>query len=472
MRGSLISPDPASPTPLVTQIVDQITQKIHNRTLENGTRLPSLRRLANEHGVSLLTVSNAYNRLVASGLLEARRASGYFVLGPSSPPGPSDLFPPHPVEISVDSDWLLQYAYDGDPDIIRAGCGWLPDDYLFTDGIKNALSRLARKPDAALFAYGNPRGHEGLRDHVRLSLSRQGIRCDLSSIVLTHGASQALELVIRVLTSPGDSVLIEDPGYCNLFPLLQAAGVQIFSIPRLADGPCIETLEHVLASTQPRLFIINTRLHNPTGSSCSAANIHQILNLAEKHNFMIAEDDIFGQMADEKTLSFAHLDQLKRVIYISSFSKTISPGLRVGYMAMPSAILPSLLRLKMASSLTSCSVSESVTAAILSEGRYRHHLTHLKERLTMARKGTLAKMDQTGLIPFLRPEGGMFLWARLPTDTDISTLTAQGLREGIMLAPGSCFRPGQSASPWLRFNAAHANNERVFNFLRKQMNCS
>ncbi|MBS1062192.1 PLP-dependent aminotransferase family protein [Gluconobacter wancherniae] len=451
-------------TPLVAQIIRRVSALVQNGDWIPGTRLPSIRRLAAQCEVSPLTVSNAYNRLVADGVLEARRASGFFVARQAEQRNEAAAVPAD-IATSIDSSWMLQRAYENNASVIQAGCGWLPDSYLFLDGIRHAFTALARRPDPAMSGYGNPYGNPGLREMVRLLLLRQGIKCDLSALILTHGASQALELSVRCLTQPGDTVLVEDPGYCNLFPALEVLGLRVIGIPRLHDGPCLKTLEQVAHTKRPKAFVLNTRLHNPTGTSCTPSVTHHVLSLAERHDFMIIEDDIFGGLADEAIPTLAHLDQLQRVIFISSFSKTISPGLRVGFLACPADISARILRLKMASSLTSSSMNEAVVHTILADGRYRLHLRKLRDKLAVARKNVESSLRTAGLEIFTRPEGGMFLWARFQNRVNPVEVSRKAAEQNIMLAPGFLFSPDQTPTPWLRFNASQMDNPRLFSFL-------
>ncbi|GAC88796.1 GntR family transcriptional regulator [Gluconobacter thailandicus NBRC 3257] len=465
-RIDMLKLSTASSQPLVAQIVTQIAERIRTGDWPEGMRLPSIRRLSADSGVSPLTVSNAYNRLVADGLLEARRASGYFVTRQEDS---GRMLPQRTVATSVDSLWLLQRAYESAPNHIQAGCGWLPDSYLFGSGVKQALSSLGRKSEQMGLGYGNPYGHEGLREQICLMLSRQGIACNTSSIIMTHGASQALELAVRCLTQSGDTIFVEDPGYCNLFPALQALRLNIVGIPRLQDGPCLETLQKLAQTKAPKVFIINTRLHNPTGTSCSAPVLHQVLKLAELYGFTLIEDDIFGDLAAEKTPTLAYLGRLDQVIRVSSFSKTISPGLRVGYVACSPSMAHHILKLKMASSLTSNGISEAIVHHILADGRYRLHLARLREALSELQKSAGKKFQKCGLVPFGKPEGGMFCWMRFPHDIDLLTLTQEAALAGIMLAPGSYFSPDNAPSPWLRFNITHTNSPRLFSFLNQRV---
>ncbi|MBO1326768.1 PLP-dependent aminotransferase family protein [Acetobacter sp. TBRC 12305] len=450
-------------TPLVAQIIRQVIASIENNTWPEHARLPSIRRMAAHCAVSTLTVANAYNKLVADGFLEVQAARGYFVatrpvLATPAPVGGN-------VKPSVDSLWLLQRIYEEQSQTLNAGCGWLPPAYLYTDGIRHAATALARKPDPEIFSYGNPYGHRGLREQIQALLLRDDVPCDLSSIIVTHGASQAIELAARALARPGDTVVVEEPGYCNLFPALAALGLNMVGVPRLQQGPCLESLRKVFEDYQPCFFFINTRIHNPTGTSCSPYVSHHILSLCEQFGVFVIEDDTFGALDDENSPILAQLDRLQRVVHIGSFSKTISPGMRVGYMACPPAIAASVLRLKMASSLTSSSFSETVIHHIMSDGQFRLHQTRLKERLKERRRRISAALEANGFTLYARPRGGMFLWARAPERVDVQSLAEKALERGILLAPGAYFNPGHSPSSYLRFNVAYSGDERLHDFL-------
>lgn len=459
----MIKLDHGASTPLVAQIVDAIRTRIVSGTWLDGMKLASIRKLAEECGVSPLTVSNAYNRLVAEGFLQARRASGYFVTHEPKPV--SGQIETVGLQPSVDSLWLLQRAYEGDSRLIQAGCGWLPENCLYGSGIRHALNSLGRRPDMQGLGYGNPYGHDGLREQIALSLARQGIACQRSGIILTHGASQALELSIRCLTRPGDTILVEDPGYCNLFPALHALGLSLCGVPRLKEGPCPEIFAKLAREKRPKAFIVNTRLHNPTGTSCSAPVLHKLLRIAEAHDIMLIEDDIFGDLAPEASPTLAYLGQLDQVIRISSFSKTISPGLRVGYVASNTTLARAILKLKMASSLTSTSISEAIVYHCLADGRYRLHLARLREKLVHLQEKALRRFAKTGLVPFCKPEGGMFLWMRFAQEHDVLQLTHDAARANFLLAPGGYFSPDGAVSPWLRFNTTQCDRPEIFSFL-------
>lgn len=454
--------DPNRATPLVAQIHEAVAAKINNGMLRNGARLPSVRELAKQCAVSTLTVANAYNRLVAEGYLEARRASGYFV---SAKPSRAGVQRNAATAADVDSSWLLQRVYEDGSTLLRAGCGWLPETHLYAEGVKHALGALSKKPNSAFARYGNPHGYFPLRQQIQTLLASRDIDARPDQIILTHGATQALDLIARCLLQPSDTVLVDDPGYCNLIPILRGIGVRIIGVERMSQGPNVETLQALADRYSPKAFFTNTTLHNPTGTSYSPSVAYQILRLAEQYGFFIVEDDIFAGLAPEPSPTIASLDQLKRVAYVGSFSKVISPCLRVGYLACNEEITQRILYFKMASGLTTSELNEQITHSILVQGHHRAHLTRLRQDLGIAQEAVCDGLSAAGLEIFHRPIGGLFVWARFGRTVDVREVAQKAVKEGIMLAPGYLFRPDQQPTSWLRFNVAYSNSRQLYTFL-------
>ncbi|GGF48484.1 GntR family transcriptional regulator [Azorhizobium oxalatiphilum] len=457
--------DASAKVPLVTQIVSAVSARIAEGALPSGSRLPSVRQLAALCGVSTLTVSNAYNRLVAEGLLEARRASGYYVAARKASREPQRRALPG--SVSIDALWLLQRVYEDDPTLLKVGAGWLPESHLFTDGLRHALAALAKKPGAAVSRYGNPLGYAPLRRAIQMLLTQRAIDCEPDHIILTHGASQALDIAARALLQPGDTAFVDDPGYCNLFPTLRQLGVKIVGIPRTTQGPDVEALEALARQHRPRVFFTNTVLHNPTGTGCAPSVIYRVLRVAEDFDFHIVEDDIFAGMAPEQVPNIASLDQFRRVLYVGSFSKTVSPALRVGYLVVGRDLVERMLYLKLSGGLTSSEITEQAAHAILTEGHHRLHLARLRDKLAAAQKAVCDNLENAGLSVFHRPSGGMFVWAALPGQPDMAEVAQRALEEGIMLAPGALFKADQKPTPFMRFNVTYADHARLYRFLER-----
>lgn len=453
--------------PLCDQIVAGIKGQIDDRHLRPGTRLPSIRSFAETLGISRFTVVEAYDRLVAMGYLQSRRGSGFYTAAPARP----DVRPPAEADSHKRNEqlvWLIRRLLEADKDTLLAGGPWLPNSWLNEAGIRQSLNTLARKNGAYLLEYGHPLGYPPLREHLAQMLAGLGITARPGQILLTQSTSHALELVIRYLLKPGDAALVDDPGYYNLFGNLRLQGVEMLPVPRHRDGPDINALERLAAAHRPKVYFTQSVIQNPTGTDISPHVAFKLLQAAGRHNFIIVEDDIFCDLRTRTTPRLATLDQLDRVIYARSFSKTLSGSLRLGFIACAAPIANELADIKMLTSITTSQFTERLVYLMLVDGHYRKYLSRLHERLGEARLNVVRAFERIGLELFAEPSDGMFLWARFPQVEDSLALAEASRRDGVMLAPGTVFRPHLERSPWMRFNVAICEDVRVQRWLQKQ----
>jgi DNA-binding transcriptional MocR family regulator len=410
-------------------------------------------------------VVDAYDRLVALGYFVSRPHSGFFVrqrealalLSAGSAPAEAANY-------SFDSMWYLRRVFEARALKMKPGCGWLPGDWLFEDGMRRSLRTLAAE-NVDLGGYGEPKGFMSLRQLVRDLLAEQEIAVSADQVLLTQGSSQAMDLVARRLVRPGDPVLVDDPGYPNMLFSLRFLGARLIGVPRTPAGYDLAALEALVKQHQPKVFFTQPRLQSPTGSVANLAHLHRVVQLAEQHQFTVVENDIYADLDPEPRPSLASLDQLQRVVYISSFSKTISPNIRVGYMAAPPDLLEDFAQLKMISGLTSSEFSERLAYGALLDGRWRKHLRGLRERLAQAHQRVAQALESLGFELFCEPKAGMFLWARHPEIQNATELAYQAAEQDILLGPGHLFDPELQPSPWFRFNVAFTDDPRVLSFL-------
>ncbi|MBV2143366.1 PLP-dependent aminotransferase family protein [Falsochrobactrum sp. TDYN1] len=450
-------------------LMDAVRTRIANRALEPGDRLPSVRRFAETMNVSPSTVVEAYGRLEAEGIIRARRGSGFYVTGADLPPmalagmGPSR-------ERDVDPFWVSRQSLDADASVLKPGCGWLPADWMPTAALRKGLRALSRGDDTLLSDYGSTRGSLALR---RLLLSRfadEGISATAEQIVLTASGTQAIDLICRLLLRPGDTVLVDDPCYFNFQALLRAHQVRITGVPFTPTGPDISAFEQALIAENPRLYITNSALHNPTGASLSPQTAHRVLSAAAAHGLTIVEDDIFTDFEPALSPRLAILDGLNRVIRIGSFSKTLSASVRCGYIAARPDWIERLVDLQVATSFGGPSpVAAELIANVLAGGSYRKHMEEVRQRLTRARKTAAARLAQMDIVPWIVPRGGFYLWCRLPEGHDSSVIARRCVEENVVLAPGNVFSISQSAASFVRFNIAQLLDERVFTVIENAM---
>jgi DNA-binding transcriptional MocR family regulator len=456
--------DVAGASTLVDQIVDGVRRAIGERRLLAGNTLPSVRGLARTCDVSTFTVADAYRRLVALGVVTSHPGAGYRVTESSAPRTTSA---PTWVPPRFDADWLLSEVYADHSVPIKTGCGWLPGDWVIEPGLRNAIRATSRLPAEQFGDYGHPYGHAALRVQIARLLHQHGLRLDEARVLMTQGATHGLDLVARLLLRPEDVVVVEDPCYCNLLPILRLARVHVLGVERTAEGLDLDALEAIVKEHRPRALFLTPALHNPTGATLSPTAAFRILQVAERVGMWVVEDDVNRELLPEAAPLLAALEGLRRVIYLGGYSKTISPALRVGYVCAEPAVLTELARIKMATGLTSSSIAEKVVYRALIDGHYGAHVAQIRERLATAHERVASRLTAAGAELFDAPGAGLFRWARLPIKAaDAASVTARALSDGIWLAPGSYFSPRGEASSWFRFNVSFSDSPVLWKFLR------
>lgn len=459
----MLTLDPNISVPLVTQIVEGIKELINQRKLRPGTKIPSIRQLAEQEGVSVSTVVEAYDRLVAEGYLVPRQSSGFFVRAMSR-----GLYREERQSlrnIQFNPLWFVRQVWESCSAEITPGYGWVPDSWLDVETIRRSLRSLSTKPPLLSPGYGLPKGSATLRLRICDLLAEQEIPVAQDQILLTTGASHAIELISQYLLRPGDIALVDEPGYSVMISNLRARGAKVLGVPWTQSGPDLSVLEQLAIEHKPRAFFTNPRLHNPTGASYSTGCAYRVLQLAERHDFFIVEDDVCVDLDIDGHRSLACLDQLNRVIYLTSFSKSISPQLRVGFIAAHPDAIEDITQIKMTTGLTSSEITERLIHEILTEGRQRKHIKTLRERLAKAQETTVRRLEDAGLEIFTDPKSGLFVWARAPGIEDSSLICYEAIESNILLAPGHLFLTHGERSPWLRFNVAFSDSPQLFDFL-------
>jgi DNA-binding transcriptional MocR family regulator len=451
----------------VAVVMEAIRERIAARSLTSGARVPSIRAMTDSLGVSKSTVVDAYERLVAEGAIVARRGSGFFVSGHAPPLALADLGPR--LDREVDPLWITRQSLETGAKTLKPGCGWMPAAWLPEDGVRRALRALARDTRAALVDYASPLGLPALRQQLAWRIGQQGIDASPEQIVLTDCGTQALDLLCRFLLEPGDTVLVDDPCYFNFQALLRAHRVQIASVPYTPAGPDLDRFERALIEHRPRLYVTNSAIHNPTGATLAPTVAHRLLKLAEQHNLLIAEDDIFADFEDEPAPRLAAFDGLSRVVSIGSFSKTLSAAVRCGYIVARAEWIEPLIDLKLATSFGNGQLSAQVVHRLLVDGSYRRHLEAMRTKLADAMSDTIRRLTAAGLAVWTQPRAGMFVWASLPGSLDAADIARRALADNVVFAPGNVFSASQTAAGFLRFNVSQCNRPRVYEVLQRAM---
>jgi DNA-binding transcriptional MocR family regulator len=366
-----------SSQPLYLQIRDRLSSLIHAGALKSGDRLPSIRSLAEEVQVNKLTVIEAYGILEAEDLIHSRQGSGYFVNDRVQPVSLKSTFAPA-------QDVIVQEQGQGSfCEQITASLQAMQHCKLidFSSGFprlselehlqRTAKRALGRATGHSLFQYDLPQGQLTLRQQIAHLLVQQGLGVTSEDVIVTNGSQQALSLAMGYFIQPGDWVIVESPTYHGALSVLERLGAKIIGIPMTAAGMNLELLEQYLRRYRPKLIYTISTLHNPTGLTTSLEHRYELLALAEQYACPIIEDNAYeGLSFTPAPAPIKALDQHDQVIYINTFSKTLIPGLRVGYMVVTGPHYRPILEQKLLHDLHSSTVSQAIVSEYLSSGLY------------------------------------------------------------------------------------------------------
>ena len=455
---------------LAGQLAGRFADRIQQRLLAPGARLPSVRDCAERHGVSPSTVVGAYDLLQARGLVQARPQRGFFVRdlardgAPAShPENARQRSPGSALPAPVDATALIRSMFQAHGGLPAPGMGTLPEAWLDAPLLQRALRKVCQTP-ASWLRYGDPAGSMLLRQALVQRLADLGVAAAATQIVTTVGATHALDLVSRTLLQPGDAVLVDEPGWAVEYARLTRLGMRILPVPRGDQGPDLAVMEALLRAHKPRLYVTVSVLHNPTGHSLTPAVAHEVLKLAEAHDLTVVEDDTYSWLAPPHATRLAQLDGLKRTVYISGFSKILTPQWRVGFVAAAPALAERLIDTKLLATLTTPGPLEDAVALCLSQGSLRRHAERVVARLDAARARSV-RLAQAAGCHFVSPPAGLFGWLDVGTDTE--ALAQVLLDEGWLIAPGTLFHATPRPTSLMRINFATTQDVRFWQRLQK-----
>jgi GntR family transcriptional regulator/MocR family aminotransferase len=461
--------DRQSVIPLYQQIETHLRQGILSGGLAADTRLPASRQLARDLGVNRITVENAYAELETDGLIYSRMGSGTYVLPVNPLPalpkdGPGAPWPLWQQSVEFQSkttkrkpsdEILKKTSRHPHPISFASGIG---DAHLFpAEDFRKVLQTVMRRDGIAALDYGEPNGHAPLRETITHILASQGLQTRSENVLITAGSQQALSLVSQLLLKPGDVILVESPTYSGALDLFRALNFEVVGIPLDSQGMQVEALEKLLQQHHPKLIYTIPNFHNPTGTCLSAPRRRQLIILADRYNIPILEDDFVGDLRYEGRTQPAlkALDPGGRVIYVSTFSKILMPGLRVGFLVAEGPVYNGLVNFKRVNDLATSTLVQRALEAYVTVGRYQSHMRRSCQIFRKRRDLMLSAIrhylpEEVG---FDLPQGGLFIWLELPEKLSSEKLLPLALEEGVVFAPGNEFFPGGSGGRnWLRLN--------------------
>lgn len=450
------------------QIRDRISRLIKSGALQPGDKLPSIRSMALNTGVNKLTVIEAYSVLEADGLIHARQGAGYFVSSPAiaCPQSACNFAPPQEVIVSEQKGGSFFNVYMASLNARQhSGMIDFSSGFPFEAGVED-LQRIARRAvkqiSTTLFHYDLPQGQLMLRQQISRLLVQRGLEVTPDRLIVTNGSKQALSLAIQHYVQPGDWVIVESPTYHGMLAILSDRGARVIGIPMTAEGMNLELLEKYLYTHHPKIIYTVSTLHNPTGVTTSQFHRQQLLLLAERYNCQILEDNAYeGLNVDPVPAPIKALDRKDCVTYIGTFSKTLMPGIRVGYMVVTGQHYQPLVERKLLHDLHGSTVSQAIVSEYLASGHYRRHLAHLRSQLLQSRNTMLSALERyfPTTASWTVPNGGLFLWVHLPANLPMQSIYQQALSRQVLVGDGMPFFPGQQGYPAWRLNYSHTPEE-------------
>lgn len=422
------------------QLTQQLQRLLAQGHWQAGERLPSIRVLCKQYQLSLATVQHALHQLEALGLLEARARSGYYVrqqkVAMATASAMSDLGRPAPVSVpELFFDIMNRSAaFDIQPEGPAVN---LPHLTL----LHRLLSRTLREQGARYaLHYDEPLGLAALREQLVLHYRHYGLRLNKSELCITAGCQHALFLALQAVCKPGDIVAVEHPAFYGVLQLLQQLQLQVLEIPAGQDGMDITALQQALSNWPIKACVVTSAYATPTGACMPPARQQQLLALASTYDLAIIEDDIYGDLGFyQRPTPLKSLDTEQRVILCSSFSKSLSRDLRIGWIAA-GRWQQQVARLKLVSQLAGSQSVQQALTLFLAQGHYKRHLQHYRIQLQHQRDQLLTALQRYWpTAHYTVPHGGLALWLVLPTGFNCTEAYRHCLQQGIVLTPGELF---------------------------------
>jgi GntR family transcriptional regulator / MocR family aminotransferase len=470
--------DRESDVPIYRQVQDYISEGILAGSLTAEMQLPASRKLGSDLGINRLTIEKAYGELEAQGLIYTRAGSGTFVAKRpiadrqicqsngriSLPAWQKDLGAFMPLVLYRDEDEILREINHDDPITFASGIG---DANLFpVDDFRKVIQGVLKRDGMTALEYGDKEGYRPLREMIVQILGSQGLHTQIEHVMVTAGSQQAISLISQILLKPGDTVVVEKPTYGGALNLFRSIGANIVSVPVDEKGMVVEQLAPLLAAHQPKLIYTIPNFQNPTGACMNGSRRRMLVALADQYNVPILEDDFVGDLRYEgfANPSLKALDPGGRVIYVSTFSKMLMPGLRMGYIVTEGPLFERLVEWKVVNDLATSSLLQRALESYVTVGRYQGHL----RRATMMYGKRCEAMIQAIHhhlpvdVKFTRPMGGLFIWLELPEMITAAELLPVACKLGVGFTVGNPFYVNpDEGKQFLRLNIVAQTPERI-----------
>lgn len=448
--------------PLYHRISDRLGTLIEQGVLRPGDRIPSVRQVSRQNKVSITTAVQALMHLENRGLVEARPQSGFYVTlrKISAIPEPGVSKPPL-ARRSCNQGDVLEKIFEAvrHPDVIPLGAAVPHADLLPVDKLARTSASISRSMGRACLLYDMPPGSAELRRMIARHSLESGCQMDPDHLITTNGCSEALNLALRAVAQPGDSIVIESPTYYGLVQGIESMGLKAVGVATAPEsGMDLDALEILLRRKKIAAVLVVSNFNNPLGSCMPEANKRRLLELLRKRDIPLIEDDLYGDLHfdGERPRPIKAFDTTGHVLLCSSFSKTLAPGYRVGWID-PGRHYQKVKNLKFINSVATASLPQLTLAEFLKNGGYAHHLRRIRrlfERQVATMSHAVADSFPRG-IRMTRPRGGFVLWVEMPKAVDAMILHGEAIKENISIAPGSMFSAQGCFRNFIRLNCGN-----------------
>jgi DNA-binding transcriptional MocR family regulator len=460
---------------LYEHLADELGQAIDRGALRAGDRLPSVRRLAQERSVSVATVLEAYLRLENAGMIEVRPKSGHFVRRRSAltaePRTPRACTTPSRVTVSDAYTKILSAMRD--PELLAFGCATIDPSYLPIAALNRIINQVTREMTTVGARYEGAPGLLTLRRQIARRSVDAGMALTEHDLCTTIGATEGLSLALRAVAKPGDVIAVESPAYFGVLQAIEGLGMRALEIPaNPRHGLDVSAFEEIIRAQPVRALMVAPTVSNPLGSIMPDDERERLVKLTRRLDIPVIEDDVYGELVFDGSRprplrAFANPSEDSHVLHVSSVSKTLAPGYRVGWIA-GGRWHDQIVRIKYSQSLACPTLLGMAVAEFLGSGGYDRHL----RRLRTAVAGNVERYREAIATQFPEgtrvsaPRGGFVLWVELPPGTDALALHEQALRRRIVIAPGPLFSARQRFTNFIRISAGTPWSERVADGIR------
>ncbi|MGD6941611.1 PLP-dependent aminotransferase family protein [Cytobacillus gottheilii] len=440
-------PNRFSQNPLHQQIYEYLKQKILNGEWTVGTKIPPQRILAQQLNVNRSTVVTALEELAADGFISSKVGYGTFVANNTWSIISSGAAPDWKtyVESGVheSNQSIIQEINRSEfrPDIIRLGTGELSPKFLPTEKMKGIFQQ--KTAQELSLSYTEPKGSYSLRAAICDYLKRKGIETSPSSVLIVSGGLQAIQLVSLGLLQKGSVVFHESPSYVTSIHVFQSAGMNLFGVPIGDDGLRAELIPKLKRQHHASLLYTIPSFHNPTSHTMPEQRREELLQVCNQERLPILEDDVYGDLWFEEPPPepLKANDRQGLVLYMGSLSKTLGPGLRIGWLVGPEQVIDRLADVKMQTDYGSSTLSQFAAAHWLQSGLYDEHIFQLRKKLMFQRDTALQILEKyySGIATWKKPAGGFYIWLRLKEAISMDKLFKRALKAGILINPGNIY---------------------------------